>query len=111
MSTIKNEQIGGWAFIIGLVIAILGGLIALHDYFTWVLVLLGLVVGLMNVSDKEVGGFLMAAIALLVAGNAGLDLIPAVGGILADVLVKIIVFVAPAAAVVAVKQVYEIGRK
>ena len=110
MFTIKNDQIGGWAFIIGLVIAVLGGLIALPASFTWILVVLGLIVGLLNIGDKKVSGFLIAAIALLTAGNAGLDLIPAVGNILANVLVQIIAFVAPAAAVVALRQVYEVGK-
>tara|TARA_Y100000034_G_C6720729_1_gene318863 strand:+ start:104 stop:448 length:345 start_codon:yes stop_codon:yes gene_type:complete len=110
ISKVSNDQIGGWAFIVGLVIAVLFGIIQLPSFFTPVLVVLGLVVGLLNVGDKQVTGFLVAAIALLVAGNAGLGVIPAVGGILEGILVKLVAFVAPAAVVVAIKQVYELGR-
>jgi len=108
---LKNEQIGGWAFIIGLVIAVLAGLVTVPAYLsTWVLVILGLIVGFLNIGDKETTSFLIAAIALLVVGGAGLGAIPTVGGYLESVLTFVVVFVAPAAVVVAVKQFYNIAK-
>lgn len=107
----KNDQIGGWAFIIGLVIAVLAGLVTVPAYLsTWVLVILGLIVGFLNIGDKEITAFLIATIALLVVGGAGLSAIPTVGGYLESVLTFVVVFVAPASVVVAVKQVYNIAK-
>ena len=108
----QNDQIGGCAFIIGLVIAILAGLIALPTYLTtWVLVVLGLIVGFLNIGDKEATSFLIATISLLVVGTAGLGAIPAIGGYLTGILTSVVAFVAPATVVVAVKVVYNIGKK
>ncbi len=110
-----NEQIGGWAFIAGVIIAILVGLVPLDaattSYATLVMVVLGLVVGFLNVPDKETTPFLIAAIALLAAGNAGLSTIPAVGSYVTNILSNIVAFVAPAAVVVALKQVYTFASK
>ncbi len=108
----KNDQVGGWAFIIGLVIAVLAGLIALPTYLTtWVLVILGLIVGFLNIGDKEATTFLIAAIALLVVGTAGLGAIPAIGGYLTGILTNLVAFVSPATVVVSVKAVYTIAKK
>ncbi len=106
----KNDQLGGWAFIIGLVIAILAGLINIA-WAPVILVVLGLVVGFINIGDKEVNAFLIASIALLLAGSAGLDTIPAVGGFLGNMLTNLVAFVAPAAVIVAIKSVYNIAKK
>lgn len=106
----KNDQIGGWAFIIGLVIAILAGLINL-GWAPIALVVLGLIVGLLNIKDKEVVNFLIASIALLLAGTAGLGVIPAFGGFLSGILTNLIAFVAPAVIIVAVREIYSLANK
>ncbi len=110
-----NEQIGGWAFIAGVIIAILVGLVPLDaattGYATLVMVVLGLIVGFLNIADKETTPFLIAAIALLAAGNGGLSLIPAVGSYITNILNNIVAFVAPAAIVVALKAVYAFAGK
>ena len=106
----KNDQLGGWAFIIGLVIAILAGLVNIA-WAPVILVILGLVVGFINIGDKEVNAFLIASIALLLAGTAGLDKLPAVGSFLENILINLVAFVGPAAIIVAVKSVYNIAKK
>lgn len=106
----KNDQLGGWAFIIGLVIAILAGLINIA-WAPVILVILGLVVGFLNIGDKEVNSFLIASIALLVAGAAGLNTLPAVGTFLESMLTNLVAFVGPAAVIVAIKAVYNIAKK
>ncbi|MEM5879317.1 MAG: hypothetical protein QXU74_02380 [Candidatus Aenigmatarchaeota archaeon] len=76
-----------------------------------ILVLLGLVVGLMNISSKETMPFLVASVALLLVGSAGLEKLPIVGVYLAPVIANILVFVAPAVAVVALKTVFDLAKK
>jgi hypothetical protein len=74
------SKIGFWAFIIGLILAIVGGLVA-HDNAAVVVILivLGLVVGLLNVTGKEIMLFLVATVALIVAGGVFAPL--TIGGI------------------------------
>ncbi|MEK6934696.1 MAG: hypothetical protein AABW46_02350 [Nanoarchaeota archaeon] len=105
------EKIGSWSFIIGLVIALLVGLFTeASGTIVTVLVILGLIVGFLNVTDKEVHGFLVASIALLLAGGANLGAVPVIGNLLTSVLSNVVVFVAPAAIVIAVKAIYEIAK-
>ena len=115
------NQTGKWAFIIGAVLAIIAGIgaglghdFAANAWLTAILVILGLVVGFVNISAKEVQGFLIASIAILatgaITGTANLaSLIPGVpqiGLILAGVVAKSIILIAPAALIVALRAVY-----
>ena len=107
------SSIGSWSFIVGLVVAVLVGLYAeASGLMVTILVILGLIVGFLNVAEKEVHGFLMASVALLLAGSAGslLSSIPAIGSILGNILNNFVVFVAPAAIVVAIKELYNLAK-
>ncbi len=104
------EQIGGWSFIAGVVIAVLSAFIAVPEVGL-LLVVLGLIVGFLNVKDKDLGSFLIATIALLVAGTANLSTIPQVGTYIASILGNIQAFVAPAAIVAGLKAVSNIAYK
>ncbi len=66
------------------------------------LAVLGLVVGFLNVAEKEVQNFLLAAIGLIMSASA-IAVLPFVGGMLTDILGYLVVFIAPAVLVVAVK--------
>jgi len=111
------EKIGGWAFILGVVIAIVAGLASgaldamSAGYVTLALVVLGLVVGFLNVGDKEINNFLVAAIAVILMGTANLGVIPVIGIYLALMVLNVAAFVAPAALVVALKAVYNLSSK
>lgn len=114
-----DAQMGKWAFLIGFVVAVLGGLLAGFNVtvlsagvIAAILLILGLVVGLVNVTTHEVNDFLLAAIALSVVGAAGFTALGALIGSLAQaILQNIFTFVAPAALVVALKGIVQIGRK
>jgi hypothetical protein len=103
------SKLGQWAFIIGLVIAIVFGLVpaSYQGMLTLVLVVLGLVVGFLNITEKETTPFLVAAAALMLTANANLSVIPpeALGSFLQGAVSNIGVFVAPAAVVVAIKAI------
>lgn len=108
----KLAMIGHWAFILGVIIAIVAGLLGTaSEWIALLLVVLGVIVGFLNISDKETHAFLVAAIALLVTGSAGLHTLPLVGVYLGPILTNIATFVAPAVVIVALKEVYELGRK
>ncbi len=106
----SSNKPGRYAFLAGVLIAVIAGLFAdilKVETATLVLAILGLVVGFMNVSAKEVTEFLVAAIALLLAGvaNVSVSLIPYVGTYLQAILVNVTTFSAFAAVVVAIKAV------
>jgi len=112
------EVIGRWAFIIGLIIAVIAGLIAdfVSGYTTAILLILfilGLVVGFMNISEKDHLKFLVASIALLVLGvgsiNA-LSILAIVSTWLNAILGNFIAFVSAAALVVSIKAIVEASK-
>ena len=107
------SNIGSWSFIIGLIIAVLVGLFAeASGVLVTVLVILGLIVGFLNISDKEVNRFLVASIALILSGLAGdfLAMVPAIGDLLQRIVSNFMILVAPAAIVVSVKAIYALAK-
>ncbi|MBU0958415.1 MAG: hypothetical protein KKB31_00575 [Nanoarchaeota archaeon] len=110
----ENKLIGKWAFLGGLIIAVIAGFMT--EYVTtiaFVLFVLGLIVGFLNVSEKESTKFLIAAIALLTGGIASLTALSMLG-VSADyiitVLANFVAFISAAALVVAIKAIFETGR-
>ncbi|MEK6981466.1 MAG: hypothetical protein AABX38_00920 [Candidatus Micrarchaeota archaeon] len=116
-----DEKWGEWAFLVGVGISVIIGLAApaLGGYIAiiyGILALLGLVVGLMNVGEKETTAFLVAAIALLTTGApfSRLEALPALGMVIpfiTGIVSALGVFVAPAAVVVALKAIYNLASK
>ena len=111
-----SSKMGQWAFIVGIVIAVAVSLFKVSDtvggWLVLLLVILGLIVGLLNVTEKETTPFLIAAAALLITGTAGdsLKIIPVIGGYLQDIVQNIAVFVTPAAIFVAVKAIWALAK-
>ena len=115
----KEAQIGVAAFIVGLLIAIVLGIwptMISQTNTVLILGVLGIIVGLLNVGDKELDRYLMANVAfLLAAGTAAsafsvfLGALPAVGAYLGAMVLNITAFVAPGAAVIALRELYEVA--
>ncbi|MBI4439612.1 hypothetical protein HY638_01425 [Candidatus Woesearchaeota archaeon] len=112
----SSSKLGIWAFAIGLILAIIIALVSASAPPAWALVLLailGLVAGLLNITDKEVQAFLVASIAFLLSfqslGNVS-KVLP-VGAEAVGAFFNLLgVFIAPAAAVVAVKALYNLTK-
>lgn len=108
------ETIGRYAFIGGLVISVVAGLLTLVNITIGTtgivaLVVLGVIVGFLNVTGDEVQKFLMGTIALILVGMAiggALSTLPMVSGIIS----AFTSFVAGAALIVALKEVYTITK-
>lgn len=101
------KAIGSWAFIIGLIIAIGMGLFTTAGTMTmWILAVLGLIVGLINVTHEEASLYLTASIAFLVSASSLTIIVEA----LRSILTNIIVFVGPGAAIVALRALYDIAK-
>ena len=108
-----DEKIGGYAFLAGIVIAILVALGQVaQDTATPILIVLGVIVGLLNITHSESQKFLVASIALVVTGSSlGMLPVKVIGRFLQAIVLNIMVFTAPAAAVVAVAVIKETAAK
>ncbi|HET9817967.1 MAG TPA: hypothetical protein VFP92_02230 [Rhodanobacteraceae bacterium] len=97
--------VGKWAFIIGLIIAVLGGFGIGFAWFGWVMAVLGLIVGFLNVTEQETQRFLLAAIGLLVSA-AAINMIPWIGGYAGRILANLSIFIGAAILVVALRSLF-----
>jgi hypothetical protein len=124
----ETDRIARWAFIAFVVIAIVMGLVVGYmfnsgnsdsptadEYVTLVLLILGIIFGLVTLPVKEVQPFLMATIALVVAGLSvgtgvwtplNTDPISLLSYWATGILKYLAVFAAPAAVIVALKAMY-----
>lgn len=108
-----KKKLGHYAFIIGIVLAMITGFF-INDIVrspfvgivTAILVVLGIIVGFMNIQTKETLSFLVASATLLLIGTANLAYIGwGIGYTLQAMLFFIRIFVAPAALIVALKTI------
>ncbi len=107
------QKVGSVAFLAGLVIAVLAGFWELTGTTTTLLILMGLVVGLLNVTSGESKGFLFTALVLVVVANMGGDVLGQVKGFgtaMSNVLSAIVIFVIPAAIIVAFREIYSYAK-
>lgn len=104
-------MIGAWSFYVGILVAILVGIFSATvipgSTATIVLLILGLIVGLLNVNDKEIMPFLVACIALMLAGTIS-TVVPFEW--ITRILANIVVFILPAAIIASLKAIYVIAK-
>ncbi len=116
-SLLKKEKmeihrVAHYAFFVGLLIAIVAGFfrnVVGPEVLVTTLVILGFLVGLFNLTAKETTPFLVASIALMLAGIVNLGLIPGVGVYLRSILSNIVVFVVPGAIILGMKAVWKLA--
>ena len=105
----KLDMVGKWAFIVGLVLAVVVGYIFQAEWVVWVLAVLGVIVGLLNVTREDTERFLLAAIALALSVTA-LSTVPVLGLSITNILGYVAAFVAGAMVVVALKALFQTAR-
>ncbi len=110
-----KNVVGAWAFLIGVILALVVGALGLVDArWTAALVVLGIVIGLLNIGGAELKDFMLAGAVLVIVsafggqGLAGLEIsIIRIGAIL-NALITLFV---PATIIVALKTVFALARK
>lgn len=106
------EKVGSWAFILGVVIAIIVGVLqrgTMSSLIATLLVVLGLIIGLLNVTSGESMKFLLAAVSLVIISGLGSSLLGQVniiGPILVSTLSALMMFLVPASVIVALKTIF-----
>lgn len=114
-----DQRVGNYSFIIGVIIAIVLGIVSLGTatpILASVLVVLGLIVGFLNVTGKETKEFLLVATVLIIATSMGgasttLSGVQYIGQYLSGIFTQVLAFVVPATVVVALKDIWRIGQK
>ena len=122
----KENSIGAWAFLVGVVLAIVIGLsttlvsipvltsFSPQDYA--ILVLLGIFVGFMNVAGKDSQTFLLAGTVLVIVSKFGMEGVTGsligigVGDAVSSVFGALLALFAPATIIVALKTVFSIAK-
>lgn len=116
------NQLGAWAFLVGVVLAVILGifndqLVSVNNVIIAILVIAGILVGLFNVKDKESSKFLLAALALVIVSYLGDNAIsawtaiPAAGEMLRNILTALLILFVPTSIIVALRAVFEIAKK
>ena len=108
------QLIGFIAFIVGLVTALIAGIFApSNGTVILVLVILGIIVGIFNITNRDIIPLLVAAIALVVVGTAGFapldQLINGLGTHINEIVNYLARLMAPAALIAAVKTLINVG--
>lgn len=108
-------KVGAWAFIIGVIIALVVGIFTLgvgNAITTSVLILLGLIVGFLNITGRETTPFLLAALTLVLVAYFGGDVfskVATLGPYLNGTLMALMTFVIPATIIVALKAIWALA--
>ena len=106
----NGSKLGSWAFLIGVILAVVLGLLgSLSPTFLWILVVIGLIVGLLNIAEAEVNSFLMAGVVLIIAGAFGQDVMSSIP-LLNNVLDALLAIFVPATIIVAIKHAFSLAR-
>lgn len=107
--------VGSWSFLIGLILAVLLGLGfggAYQATMLWVVFLLGIVVGLLNVTHDEAAGFLTSGTVLVLVSFLGVEVgvFEGVAPLIANVLRGVLTLFVPATIIVALKAVFVLAK-
>jgi hypothetical protein len=123
----KGNVIGAWAFLVGVVLALVLGLFSMsqlgsrvYTALMGILILAGVLVGLFNVKAKETTKFLLAALSLVIVSAMGQAAIAtlspftigylSIADILASLLNALLLLFVPTTIIVALKSVFEVAK-
>ncbi|MFC1768973.1 hypothetical protein ACFLZX_04380 [Nanoarchaeota archaeon] len=123
-----HKKVGNYSFVIGVLIALVLGLFkepleptGAVPWLTSLVIVLGLIVGFLNVTGKETKEFLLSSTLLTivvwigaqgggVTGGVGLGSVQYIGTFLQGLLQSILAFVVPSIIVVALKEIVRLAK-
>jgi len=111
-----GDILGGWAYLIGVILAIVVGVLGgmnLVDFnnigISITLVIIGIIIGLFNIADKEAIPFLLSGAVLIIASGFGASMFLSLPAVSLTLIALLSIFV-PATIIVAVKNVLILGK-
>lgn len=123
----KENDIGARAFLIGVILAIIIGIASstlikiqiisdYNDAIYAILIILGIIVGFMNVTGKDSQTFMIAGAILVIVSKFGMESLSGsligigIGDIFSSIFRALLVLFVPATIIVALKTVFSIAR-
>ena len=122
----RENSLGAWSFLIGVILAILVGastsLLSLNSIQSYspqiygVLVILGIIIGSLNVTGKDTHTFMISGAVLVVVSRFGMDSVTGsligigIGDVVSSVFGALLVLFVPATIIVALKTVFSIAQ-
>jgi hypothetical protein len=117
----RDNLIGAYAFLVGVVFAVLMGILQRFLDITYsnvpyaFLVILGIIIGFLNISDRDSMTFLIASLSLVIVSGFGQSALIYVSNIpilssLTAILASLLVMFVPATIIVALKTVFNLAR-
>jgi hypothetical protein len=116
MAKSKNSRVvGGWAFLIALIIAVILGLIGgLSGIWLLILVAIGIIAGFLNITEAESMPFLISGAVIIIASALGQgaygDNNDIIGLTIRNILSALLVMFVPTTIIVAIKNVFVLAR-
>jgi len=109
----KGNIWGARAFLIGVILAVVVGIVPAWDPasgpLALVLVILGIIIGLLNIGGSEMKEFLLAGVALVIVSALGGQTIFGIEFI-GNILKSLVILFVPATIIVALKSVFAIAK-
>ena len=126
----KENSLGAWAFLIGVILAIvialiksfsIGAFVAYNQLFYVILVIVGIIMGSINIRSKDINTFLLAGTILVIVSKFGLEGfsdrlggsllgITRIGLLGQEIFGALLVLFIPAVIIVALKSVFSITK-
>ena len=103
-------QLGKWAFLVGLVISVIAVFLPPAAWVYFVLAVLGLIIGLMNITGEETKTFLLAAIGLMLSATSLMAIPKGIGEVVTSICTNFAIFISPAVLVVSLKSLFEVAK-
>jgi len=112
----KKNLFGSWAFLIGVILAVVVGIftgLEIADLnsvlMTSVLIVIGLIVGLFNINTQEVTPFLFSGTVLIIASVFGVGIMSSIP-IASSTLASLLLIFVPATIIVAIRNVFSLAK-
>ena len=111
MAKRSNNMLGAWAFLIGVILAVIAGVAGLlvNSGWTTSLVIIGIIIGLLNIGGSELKEFMLAGTVLVIVsamGSGTLGLVRYVG----EITTALLILFVPATIVVALKTIFALAK-
>jgi hypothetical protein len=108
--------LGSWSFLIGVILAIALGIGFTGDYqkpILWIVFLLGIIVGVLNIKVEEYQGFLTGSTVLVLVSFLGIQvgIFDAVAPIIRNILIGVLTLFVPATIIVALRVVWVMAKR
>lgn len=109
--------IGAWAFLVGIILAVISGIflgsgkvdMTTNQWFTITLGVIGLIIGFVNIAEKEVNSFLYSGIILILTSFFGLSIMATIP-FASEILASLLIIFVPAIIIVAIKNVFSLAK-